>query len=177
MAQEDGKSRREVSPQWGREGSAQRVCEQIWGRGRGSGRPGEAAPSTEGGGECRGHGEMPKGFRTRGQESGSQVKKREVRTETEQEKPGVTSSNRGRVRERQTRAEIFTESLLCFAENKQQGGMSEGGYKRGGYWHNLSEMTVARATVGAAGMGTWSTLQTHSEGRVCKTCWWDGCGL
>ena len=52
----------------GCEGSAQSRCEQIWGRGRCSGRPGEAAPH-RGRGECRDHGEMPKTFRTRRQES------------------------------------------------------------------------------------------------------------
>ena len=70
----------------GCEGSAQRGCEQIW-AGRGSGRPGEAAPHRARG-ECRSHKEMPKGFRTRRQESG--VRMRGVRAETEQEEPGGT---------------------------------------------------------------------------------------
>ena len=49
----------------GFEASAQRgLGADLGGRGRGSGRPGEAAPY-RGRGECRGHGEMPKGFRTR----------------------------------------------------------------------------------------------------------------
>ena len=65
---------------------AQSGCEQIWG-GRGSGIPGEAAPH-RGRGECRGHREMPKGFRTRRQESG--VRMRGVKAETEQEEPGGT---------------------------------------------------------------------------------------
>ena len=52
----------------GCEGSAQRGVERI--RGRGSGRPGEAAPD-RGMGEYRGHGEMPKGFRT-SKEAGEQ---------------------------------------------------------------------------------------------------------
>ena len=53
------------SPHWGVRPLLRGGCEQIWGgRGRGSGRPGEAAPY-RGRGECRGHGEMPKGFRTR----------------------------------------------------------------------------------------------------------------
>ena len=53
---------------------AQSGCEQIWG-GRGSGIPGEAAPH-RGRGECRGYGEMPKGFRTRMQESGVRMRGR-----------------------------------------------------------------------------------------------------
>ena len=71
----------------GCEGSAQRRCEQIWGKGRGSGRLGEAAPH-RGMGKCRGHGEMPKAFRMRRQ--GSRVRMRGVRAETEQEEPGGT---------------------------------------------------------------------------------------
>ena len=38
----------------GCKGSAQSQCEQIWGKGQGSGRPGEAAPH-RGMGQCRGH--------------------------------------------------------------------------------------------------------------------------
>ena len=56
----------------GREGFAQRGCEQIWGGGS-SGRPGEAAPH-RGRGGCRDHGEMPKVFRTKRQEN--RVRKR-----------------------------------------------------------------------------------------------------
>ena len=52
----------------GCQGSAQSGCEQI--RGRGSGRPGEAAPH-RGRAKCRGHGEVPKGFRT-SKEAGDQ---------------------------------------------------------------------------------------------------------
>ena len=63
--------------------------------GRDSGRPGEAAPH-RGRGGYRGHGEMPRGFRTRRQDS--RVRMRGVRAETEQEEPGVTLSNRGRGR-------------------------------------------------------------------------------
>ena len=70
----------------GCEGSAQRGCEQIW-AGRGSGRPGEAAPH-RGRGECRGHKEMPKGFRRRRQRS--RVRMRGMRAETEQEEAGGT---------------------------------------------------------------------------------------
>ena len=55
--------------------------------GRDSGRPGEAAPH-RGRGGCRGHGEMPRGFRTRRQDS--RVRMRGVRAETEQEEPGGT---------------------------------------------------------------------------------------
>ena len=52
----------------GCEGSAQRGLSRSGGRGWGSVRPGEAAPH-RGRGECRGYGEMPKGFRTRRQKS------------------------------------------------------------------------------------------------------------
>ena len=52
----------------GCEGSAQRGLSISGGRGWGSVRPGEAAPH-RGRGECRGYGEMPKGFRTRRQKS------------------------------------------------------------------------------------------------------------
>ena len=55
----------------GFEGSAQSGGEQIWERGRGSGRPGEAAPH-RGMGKCRGHGEVSKVFRT-SKEAGEQT--------------------------------------------------------------------------------------------------------
>ena len=54
----------------GCEGSAQSGGEQIQERGRGSGRPGEAAPH-RGMGKCRGHREVPKVFRT-SKEAGEQ---------------------------------------------------------------------------------------------------------
>ena len=63
----------------GCEGSAESGREQIWGKGRGSGRLGGAAPH-RGMGKCRGHGEMPKGFRKRRQ--GSRVRMRGLRAET-----------------------------------------------------------------------------------------------
>ena len=56
-------------------------------RGGSLGRPGKAAPH-RGRGGCRGHREVPKGFRTRRQESG--VRMRGVKAETEQEEPGGT---------------------------------------------------------------------------------------
>ena len=68
-----------MSPHCRGEGSAQRGCEQIWRRERHSGRPGEAAPH-RGRGECRGHGEMPKGFRTKKQKG---IRMRGAETEQE----------------------------------------------------------------------------------------------
>ena len=63
--------------------------EQISGRGRGSGRPGEAAPH-RGMGGCRGHRGDVQGVQDKEIREQSWVKMRGVRVETEQEEPGVT---------------------------------------------------------------------------------------
>ena len=59
-----------MSPHWRLRALLRVGGEQIWVSGRGSGRPGEAAPH-RGRAECRGHGEVPKGFRT-SKEAGDQ---------------------------------------------------------------------------------------------------------
>ena len=76
-----------MSPHWGVRALLGEGVSRS-GVGRGSGRPGGAAPH-RGMGEYRGHREMPKVFWTRRQES--RVRMRGVRVETEQEEPGVTS--------------------------------------------------------------------------------------
>ena len=63
-AQGDGEWRTKVSPHWGVRPLLRGLWADLGGRGRGSGRPGEAAPH-RGRAECRGHGEMPKGFTAR----------------------------------------------------------------------------------------------------------------
>ena len=98
----------------GCEGSAQSRSEQIWGRGRCSGRPGEAAPH-RGRGECRGHGGDAQGVQNKEAREGSKNER-----DVGQDRAGVACvtpvrGGRGRL----MWSEVFKESLLCFAENKQ----------------------------------------------------------
>ena len=71
---------------------------------------------TEGGASAGATGRCPRGSGQGGQES--RVRMRGVRAETEQE-TGVTASKGGRGRGGGTWSEIFKESLLCFAINRQ----------------------------------------------------------
>lgn len=96
-------------------------CEHIWGRRSGSHRPGKAAPQR---GMSHGAtGEMPKVFRTR--RPGEQEPNRNEGSEG-RDRAGETLVSLPVKGEGLTSFEVFKESLLCFAENRQAGVRKEG---------------------------------------------------
>ena len=104
-----------MSPHWGvrallREGVSRS------GVGRGSGRPGGAAPH-RGRGKCRGHGEMPKGFKTSKEARRAEQSKNEG-SEGGDRAGGAWGHSNKEVRGVLTWSEIFKKSVLPFVENR-----------------------------------------------------------
>ena len=105
------------SPHWGVRPLLKRgLGADLGGRGAGAQADLERLLLTEGGVSARATGRCPRGSGQGGQES--RVRMRGVRAETEQE-TGVTASKGGRGRGGETWSEVFKESLLCFAINRQ----------------------------------------------------------
>ena len=104
------------SPHWGVRPLLRGGCEQIWGGGAEAQADLERLLLTEGGASAGATGRCPSGSGQGAQES--RVRMRGVRAETEQE-TCVTASKGGRGRGGGTWSEVFKESLLCFAINRQ----------------------------------------------------------
>ena len=114
-AQGDGEWRKEST--LGCEASAQRgLWADLGGGGAGAQADLERLLLTEGGASAGATGRCPRGSGQGAQES--RVRMRGVRAETEQE-TGVTASKGVRGRGGGTWSEVFKESLLCFAINRQ----------------------------------------------------------
>ena len=146
----------------GLEGSDQRGCEPIWGMGRRSGRPGEAAPH-RGRGGCRGHGGDAQGVQDKEAGEQSWVRMRGVREETEQEEPGVTPVRRGEGGE-----DWCGLRFLMYHSCALQKTVSGEGWGQVQMRRLLEEsrwqMTMVRTTVEAGGIERWGhTLDTFGR--------------